>query len=95
MGYTTEDKLNIAKHLMKEAERILESIDNDSLEGHYGYSKEIIQQQLNMFSDNSSGYMGRNTPIDEIINSMGDDWSDQDEGDYESEANVDLQEFNL
>ncbi len=78
---TQLQKLKEAMALMKDAERIIESLmDNneDSLNEYYGYSLQIIQQQLNNFSDNSSGY-GGNTSIEEIIESEGYNWNESND----------------
>lgn len=75
---TQLEKLQEAMELMKKAEEIVESLianDEDSLNEYYGYSLEIIQQQLNKFSDNSCGY-GGNTSIEEMIESEGYNWQE-------------------
>ena len=74
---TQLEKLQEAMVLMKDAEGIIESLmanDEDSLNEYYGYSLQIIQQQLNKFSDNSCGY-GGNTSIEEMIESEGYNWN--------------------
>lgn len=72
----TLEKLEEAIDLMKQAEEILESVkeENQSLDDYYGYSIQIIIQELNKFSDNSCGYIGSNASLEEIIESEGDNW---------------------
>ena len=73
---TQTERLQEAMALMKDAERIVESLmsnDEDSLNEYYGYSLHIIQQQLNKFSDDSLGY-GGNASIKEMIESEGYNW---------------------
>ena len=70
-------KLESVLSHMKEAEKIIEDLrtnEEDSLNNYYGYSLEIIQQQLNKLSDNSQGYLGRDSCIGDIIESEGDKW---------------------
>lgn len=78
----TQEKLQLAFELMKKAENILHEINNDkeenkSLLRYYGYSLEIIRQQLNIFSDNSGYYLTRDVNLQEILDSEGDNWNDE------------------
>lgn len=82
----TIDKLQLAFELMKKAEEIISEIkknkeENKSLLSYYGYSLEIIEQQLNIFSDNSKNYLTRNTNLEEILNMLGDNWEDESKDD--------------
>ena len=78
---TTFDKLYEALEKMQEAIELIEeaSEENESLSDYYGYSLEIITQELNRFSDNSRGYLGRNTCLQDIIDDEGEKWEDLDE----------------
>lgn len=70
-------KLQQAVQHMKDAEQLINEakLANESLEQHYGYSLDIIAQELNKYSDNSRGYhMKFNTSLDEIINAEGSAW---------------------
>tara|TARA_R110000822_G_scaffold127454_1_gene262930 strand:- start:1172 stop:1411 length:240 start_codon:yes stop_codon:yes gene_type:complete len=74
------EKLQDAFDKMKEAEEIIEELRKDkdsSLDEYYGYSLEIIEAQLNQFSDNSVGYVGMNTNLKEIIDSEGENWNEK------------------
>jgi hypothetical protein len=82
----TLDKLQLAFELMRKAEDIINEIrfnkdDNESLLGYYGYGLEIIQQQLDIYTDNSRYYLTRNTNLEEILNSEGDNWEDESKDD--------------
>jgi len=82
----TLEKLQLAFELMKKAEEIINDIKNDkdeneSLLDYYGYSLEIIQQQLNIFSDNRKGYLTHDTNIKEIVDSEGERWNDESNDD--------------
>ena len=86
---TTLEKLQLAFELVKKAENIINDIKNDkdeneSLLSYYGYSLEIIQQQLHIFSNNRYGYLVGDTNIKQIIDSEGDNWNDEsnDDGTY-------------
>lgn len=80
----TSEKLQLAHDLVKEAESLLGSIDNESLQDFYGYSIDNHMAQLNMLSDNSRDFMGRQSTLEEIKDASGDKWKDKEEGDYES-----------
>lgn len=85
----TLKKLQLAFELMKKAEEIIDDIrdnedDNQSLMKYYGYSLEIIQQELNKFSDNSCYYLTRDVNLQEIIDSEGEKWFDHSEDDENS-----------
>lgn len=75
---TTFDKLYGALEKMQEAIELIEEAngENESLSDYYGYSLEIITQELNRFSDNSGGYIGRNTCLQDIIDAEGEKWED-------------------
>ena len=93
----TLDKLQLAFELMRKAEDIINEIrfnkdDNESLLGYYGYGLEIIQQQLDIFTDNSRYYLTRNTNLEEILNSEGDLWNDESKDDEISYEDI-LQEI--
>ena len=78
---TQLDKLHKALELMKEAEDIIEDLNDDdenSLNEYYGYSLQVIAQELNKFSDNSCGYLHGNTTLEEIIEAEGDNWTEED-----------------
>jgi hypothetical protein len=82
----TLEKLELAFELMKKAENTINDIKNDkdeneSLLGYYGYSLEIIQQQLHIFSNNRYGYFVGDTNIKQIIDSEGDKWNDESNDD--------------
>lgn len=73
----TLDQLTEAMDLMKQAEQLLIEANkqNKSLSDYYGYSMEIIIQELNRFSDNSRCYQGNNNSLEDIINAEGEDWN--------------------
>jgi hypothetical protein len=80
------EKLQLAFELMKKAEDIINDIrnnkeENQSLLRYYGYSLEIIQQQLNIFSDNSGYYLTNDVNLQGIIDSEGQDWNDESNDD--------------
>jgi hypothetical protein len=82
----TLEKLQLVFELMKKAEEIINDIKNDkdeneSLLDYYGYSLEIIKQQLNIFSDNRNGYLTHDTNIKEIVDSEGERWNDESNDD--------------
>jgi hypothetical protein len=82
----TLDKLQLAFELMRKAEDIINEIrfnkeENKSLLNYYGYGLEIIQQQLDIYTDNSRYYLTRNTNLEEILNSEGDNWEDESKDD--------------
>jgi hypothetical protein len=91
---SAKEKLEKALELMKEAESLIKEADkqNESLNGHYGYSLEIIAQELNNFSDNSMGYIGRNTCIKDIIENEGDKWNDKYVHEQEEDQEIDEEE---
>lgn len=72
------EKLYKIQELMKEAEGLVEevNVEGSSLNEYYGYSLEIIKQELHRFSDNAMGYTGRNTCIEEICDGEGTEWKD-------------------
>lgn len=76
---TTLEKLEEAMQHMQEAKRLIfeAKSENYSLEKHYGYSLQIISQELVRFSDNRAGYLGRNTNLQEIINAEGEHWESE------------------
>jgi hypothetical protein len=93
----TLDKLQLAFELMSKAEDIINEIrfnkdDNKSLLNYYGYGLEIIQQQLDIYTDNSRYYLTRNTNLEEILNSEGDNWEDESKDDEISYEDI-LQEI--
>lgn len=61
---------------MKSAESLLKQAarENKSLSDYYGYSLELMIQELNRMSDNSKGYQGHDTCLDEIMEAAGSDW---------------------
>src|SRR5690606_12591657 len=65
-----------ALHHMHAAESLINSAkqENSSLERYYGYSLQIICQELIRFSDNAAGYLGKNTNLLEIIEDEGNTW---------------------
>lgn len=73
---TTLEKLEEALNHMQEANSLINDAkkENSSLERYYGYSLEIISQELVRFSDNNRGYLGRNTNLQEIIEAEGETW---------------------
>ncbi|MBX3253304.1 MAG: hypothetical protein KF862_04100 [Chitinophagaceae bacterium] len=73
---TTLEKLREALQHMQEAGRLVNESkkENHSLDKYYGYSLQIISQELIRFSDNSAGYLGRNTNLQEIIDTEGENW---------------------
>ena len=73
---STLEKLEEAMELMKQAESLVKEAkkENESLSDYYGYSLDIIAQELNQFSDNSKGYIGRNKCLEDIINAEGENW---------------------
>lgn len=77
---TTIEKLRLTKELMKTAENILDEIEKDSqnksLLSEYGYSIQIIKQELNKFSDNSNYYFTNDVSLERIIDSLDNDWND-------------------
>ncbi|MBX2925944.1 MAG: hypothetical protein KF746_27360 [Chitinophagaceae bacterium] len=77
---TTIEKLQEAMKHMQEAERLVNEAKNEnhSLDRYYGYSLQIISQELIIFSDNSAGYLGRNTNLQEIIVAEGKDWNSKE-----------------
>lgn len=82
----TQEKLQLAFELMKKAEDIINDIRNEkeenrSLLRYYGYSLEIIQQQLNIFSDNSGYYLTNDVNLQGILDSEGQDWNDNSNDD--------------
>lgn len=82
----TQEKLQLAFELMKKAEEIINDIrnekeENKSLLRYYGYSLEIIQQQLNIFSDNSRYYLTNDVNLQGILDSEGQDWNDESNDD--------------
>lgn len=87
----TQEKLQLAFELIKKAEDIINDIRNEKEENHsllryYGYSLEIIQQELNIFSNNSGYYLTNDVNLQGIIDSEGQDWNDEsndDETTYE------------
>lgn len=72
---TTIEKLQEAMQHMQEAERLVTAAKNEnhSLYRYYGYSLQIISQELIIFTDNSAGYLRRNTNLQEIIDAEGKD----------------------
>lgn len=72
----TLEKLQEALQHMQEAKRLVNeaSKENHSLDKYYGYSLQIISQELIIFSDNSAGYLGRNTNLQEIVDAERKDW---------------------
>lgn len=75
------ERLQEALELMKEAEEIVEELmedEQDSLNEYYGCSLQIIKQELNKFSDNSNCYMGRNSNLEDIMESHGENWTETD-----------------
>lgn len=81
------EKLQEANDLMKQAERLVNEArdSNSSLRSKYGYSLQIIEQELNQFSDNSRGYLSRNTTLEEIIESEGRKWFDDEKSENEGD----------
>lgn len=77
---TAKQKLERALMYMKDAERLIEEAkqENQSLEEEFGYSLEIIIQELNRFSDNSRGYQGNNASLEEIIEDEATNWEDNE-----------------
>lgn len=78
---TTIEKLRLTKELMKTAENILDEIEkenrlNKSLLSCYGYSIQIIKQELNKLSDNSNYYFTNDVSLERIIDSLDNDWND-------------------
>lgn len=77
---TTIEKLRLTKELMKTAENILDEIEEDtqnkSLLSEYGYSIQIIKQQLNKLSDNSNYYFTNDVSLERIIDNLDNDWND-------------------
>lgn len=77
---TTIEKLRLTKELMKTAENILDEIEKDSqnksLLSCYGYSIQIIKQELNKLSDNSNYYFTNDVSLERIIDSLDNDWND-------------------
>jgi len=71
---STLRKLQEANDLVIEALDILNELENESLEEYYGYSLEIIKQQLDIFSENNEGYSG-NTSLSDIIVEEGNNWN--------------------
>ncbi len=64
----TEQLLQHAIELMNEAiEKIELAKQNESFDDYYGYSADIVIQELVRFSDNRKGYIGRNTTLEEMI----------------------------
>lgn len=61
---------------MQEAERFVNEAKNEnhSLDKYYGYSLQIISQEMIRFSDNRVGYLGRNSNLQEIIDAEGENW---------------------
>lgn len=74
----TLEILREAKEHMKSAESLLKQAnrENTSLSDYYGYSLELMIQELNRMSDNSKGYQGHDTSLDEIIEAAGSDWNE-------------------
>lgn len=75
----TTDKLKTAKALIKEAEEILDGINDPTLIKHFGYSIKLMVQELNKISDNSGYYITRDSNIEEIINLERETWHDLSE----------------
>lgn len=79
---TALEKLQEALQHMQEAERLVNEAKNEnhSLDKYYGYSLQIISQELTRFSDNRAGYLGRNTNLQEIIDAEGEHWHSKQVG---------------
>jgi len=62
-------KLQEALDLMKQAEKLVGEArrENKSLNEYHGYSLQIIEQELNKFTDNSRGFLTRDTALADII----------------------------
>lgn len=78
---TQLEKLQEVLDLMKQAEGIIDELQEnefDSLNSYHGYGLKVIGQELNRFSDNSCGYLGRNTNIYEIIDHEGEVWDSEE-----------------
>lgn len=73
----TISKLTEARDLMKQAENLVTAAkeENPSLRDYYGYSLEIIIQELNKFGDNSCGYIASNSSLEDIIEDEGRNWN--------------------
>jgi hypothetical protein len=69
----------IIKALIKEAEEMLDSINDPRLMKHFGYSITLMIQELNKISDNSRYYITRDSNIEEIINLERETWNDLSE----------------
>lgn len=70
------DNLLEAIELMKEAEKLINEAysKNESLKEAYGTTLKTIKNALNEFSDNSAGYLTRNTCLLKIVEAQGEDW---------------------
>ncbi len=89
------DKLHQAYELMKEAESLVAEVKtlSPSLAGYYGYSLDIIEQELHRMSDNHRGYLGRNTTLLEIIEAEGRKWHNSEPESEDEEDEEDEEEF--
>jgi hypothetical protein len=85
----TLSQLREAMEHMKSAESLLKQVkrENKSLDDYYGYSLELMMQELNRMSDNSKGYQGHDTCLDEIMEAAGSDWTEDGTPIPETEEN--------
>lgn len=74
----TTDLLELAQQKMKEIEEILDEVQtNESLDDYYGYSINIIKQELKK-SNNGGGFLTSDKSIEDIIYGEGEKWNDEE-----------------
>lgn len=75
MSVSTSEILDEVIGKMQQAQELLdEALENESLDNYYGYSINIIKQELDKLSNNSAMY---HKNIEEMVGTEGENWNDE------------------